>query len=240
MCTKTANSRDIAIIRRSRPNKTPSDRDGGGRRRWTTGLAVGSSLLALVLAVPFMPPRQAVNVAGPIIAAGAYRPQAVRAGQASAADLSEFLPGAPRETIARAERNDAAQTLRIPSDPVSGSFLANVVINGVRVTAIIDTGAQATILSARDARETGADRDVMRSETMAGIGGYTRLNVTHIRSMEIGGQELGGFSAIIGQAGIPYTLLGQTELSRLGRIVIEHGVMTIDRGGDVDPRYRRQ
>ena len=45
--------------------------------------------------------------------------------------------------------------------------------------------------------------------------------------MDVGGQQLGGFNAVIGQAGIPYTLLGQSEISRLGRIVIEDGVMTI-------------
>jgi hypothetical protein len=53
------------------------------------------------------------------------------------------------------------------------------------------------------------------------------LSVTHVRSMEVGGQQLGGFSAAIGQEGIPFTLLGQTEITRLGRIVIEDGVMTI-------------
>ncbi len=109
----------------------------------------------------------------------------------------------------------------------NGSFVANVLMNGVVVRAIIDTGAQCTILSVEDARQTGADRDITHSETMAGIGGYTQLNVTRVRSMNVGGQQLGGFRAVIGQAGIPYTLLGQTEISRLGRIVIEDGVMTI-------------
>jgi len=118
------------------------------------------------------------------------------------------------------------QTMHIRRDP-SGSFVANVLMNGVPVRVIIDTGAQCTILSMQDARQTGADRDIMRSETMAGIGGYTQLNVTRVRSMDVGGQQLGGFNAVIGQAGIPYTLLGQSEISRLGRIVIEDGVMTI-------------
>jgi len=119
------------------------------------------------------------------------------------------------------------QVLRICRDGDTGHFIAPVRINGVNVRAIIDTGAQNTILSARDARITGAAKDIVRSEPMTGIGGYTMLNVTRIHSMEIGGQELGSFTAAIGQEGIPYTLLGQTEIARLGRIVIEDGVMTI-------------
>jgi clan AA aspartic protease (TIGR02281 family) len=155
----------------------------------------------------------------PRIAAAAYRPDG-------------YMPDA-------ATPRAASRRLQISADPASGSFLANVFINGVQITAIIDTGAQATILSARDARATGADRDVTHSETMAGIGGLTQLNVTRIRSMEVGGQELGGFSAVIGQTGIPYTLLGQTELSRLGRIVIQDGVMTIGEAVNQDGTYRR-
>ena len=121
----------------------------------------------------------------------------------------------------------APKTLRIRRDPMTGHFIATIRINGVDVRAIVDTGAQSTILSARDARATGADRDISRSEPMAGIGGYTMLNVTRVRSMEVAGQQLGGFSAAIGQDGIPFTLLGQTEIARLGRIVIDDGVMTI-------------
>lgn len=121
----------------------------------------------------------------------------------------------------------APQSLRIARDRETGHFIAPININGVRVRAIIDTGAQETILSARDARATGANRDIVSTEPMAGIGGYTTLNVTRVHSMEVAGQQLGGFTAAIGQEGIPFTLLGQTEIARLGRIEIEDGVMTI-------------
>lgn len=120
-----------------------------------------------------------------------------------------------------------ARALSIYRDPRTGHFIAPIRINGITIQAIVDTGAQDTILSARDARATGAAHDIVRSEPMAGIGGYTMLNVARLRSMEVAGQNLGSFTAAIGQEGIPYTLLGQTEITRLGRIVIENGVMTI-------------
>jgi clan AA aspartic protease (TIGR02281 family) len=119
------------------------------------------------------------------------------------------------------------QIVHIKRDPMTGHFIAAIRINGVAIRAIVDTGAQTTVLSARDAQATGADRDVTRSEAMAGIGGYSMLRVTHVRSMDVGGQALGGCAASIGEEGIPYTLLGQTEIARLGRIVIENGEMTI-------------
>jgi clan AA aspartic protease (TIGR02281 family) len=159
---------------------------------------------------------------GSVAAYSRYRQPSLVYGQSASTP-----PGAVhRVAYSGGFAGDDSQPLRIRRDP-SGSFVANVLINGVPVRVIIDTGAQCTILSLQDARQTGADQDVTRSQTMAGIGGYTQLAVTRIRSMNVGGQQLGGFNAVIGQAGIPYTLLGQSEISRLGRIVIEDGVMTI-------------
>jgi clan AA aspartic protease (TIGR02281 family) len=128
---------------------------------------------------------------------------------------------------AQGSDGDGGQVLKVHRDPTTGHFVTTIRINGVAVRAIVDTGAQGTILSARDAHATGADREITRSEPMTGIGGYTQLAITHVHSMDVGGQQLGGFTAAIGAEGIPYTLLGQTEIARLGRIVIENGVTTI-------------
>ena len=98
--------------------------------------------------------------------------------------------------------------VRIRRDGATGHFITLVRINGVDVRAIVDTGAQSTILSARDARATHADQDIVRSRPMAGIGGLTLLNVAHLKSMEVGGQQLGGFDAAIGQEGIPIHAAG--------------------------------
>jgi clan AA aspartic protease (TIGR02281 family) len=119
------------------------------------------------------------------------------------------------------------QPLRIRRDRFTGHFIAPVMINGVKVRVIVDTGATGTILSPEDAMATGADRDVTATRPGVGIGGYTTLSMTRVRSMEIGGQRLKAFDADIGQQGIRNTLLGQTEIAKLGRIVIEDNVMTI-------------
>lgn len=120
-----------------------------------------------------------------------------------------------------------AQAVRVPRDSATGHFVATVHMNGVKTRVIIDTGATGTILSPKAAHDTGADRDITHAQYAAGIGGVTTLNATRVRSFVIGGREIGGFDALIGREGIPYTLLGQTELRRLGRIVIEDDVLTI-------------
>lgn len=123
------------------------------------------------------------------------------------------------------------QVVRLKRDGWGGHFVATVRINGVKVKAIIDTGAAYTILTPEAAHQVGADQAVLRTEAAVGIGGMTSVGVTRLRSLEIGGQRFGGVVARIGQSGIPYTLLGQTEIARLGRVVIEDGVMTITPGG---------
>jgi aspartyl protease family protein len=139
----------------------------------------------------------------------------------------EYLPRGTRRVLPDESDTGPGRPLRIVRDPHTGTFVTSVGINGVTVRAIVDTGSLSTILSAGDARASGAIHDVTRSAPIAGIGGVTMLNVTLVRSMNVGGQQLGSFAAVIGQEGIPYTLLGQNEITRLGRIVIENDVMTI-------------
>lgn len=119
------------------------------------------------------------------------------------------------------------KVIRVHRDRMTGHFVASVLINGVRLKAIIDTGAQSSVLSPRDAQLCGADHDIVSSTPMSGITGTTMLNVARVRSFEIAGQNLGSFRAAIGAGDIPYTLLGQTEIAKLGRLVIENGVMEI-------------
>lgn len=126
-----------------------------------------------------------------------------------------------------ADFSGIARPVRVPRDKETGHFVTDVLMNGVKVPVIIDTGATGTILSPGAAKATGAMRDVTHTQNAAGIGGVTQLSVTRIRSFAVGGREIGGFEALIGREGIPYTLLGQTELRRLGRIVIEDDVLTI-------------
>jgi clan AA aspartic protease (TIGR02281 family) len=129
-----------------------------------------------------------------------------------------------------ASQDAKPSALRILRDPATGTFITSIKINGVEVLAIIDTGAANTILSAKDATATGANRQIIDSQAMVGIGGYTRLYIARLQSLEVAGQQLGGISAGVGQQGLGYTLLGQSEITRLGRIEIDGGIMTITPG----------
>lgn len=164
---------------------------------------------------------QQPRIAYPAIDAG-YEPRPQAAPGIAYATASQQRSGSEDDSTF-----GSGQVLRIRRDRFSGHFIVPVVINGVKVRAIIDTGASGTILSPEDAAATGADRDVMYARPGVGIGGATTLYATRVRSLEIGGQHMKAFSADIGQQGIPQTLQGQPEIAKLGRVVIEDGVMTI-------------
>ena len=165
------------------------------------------------------------------VAASAFQPAAIAfATPAGPAPPPAFAPAPVLDTVAYQAPvggDDAPHEVHIRRDPATGHFITAIRVNGVVIHAIVDTGAQSTILSARDAEATGVARDIVSTRPMIGIGGYTMLNVARIRSLEVAGQPLGGFTAAIGQPDLSYTLLGQTEIARLGRIVIEDGVMSI-------------
>ncbi|MEG8052694.1 hypothetical protein QP185_04565 [Sphingomonas aerolata] len=102
-----------------------------------------------------------------------------------------------------------------------------MMVNGVRIRAIVDTGAAYTILlGGRRARRRGRPCRAARGNRDRHRRLYP-LGVARVASVEIGGQSLGRMAMRIGQRGMPYTLLGQPEIARLGRVTIEDGVMTI-------------
>ncbi|USI71945.1 retropepsin-like aspartic protease family protein [Sphingomonas morindae] len=209
-----------------------SEEDGRGR---LVSRRIVTRIMPIALAAAAMPVREA-RFAPPRDGAAFYTPpprlaldeQALAEAPAAEAVLDSQGQDDPAPArLAEADRAGAGGVLRIARDSETGHFIAPVRINGVIVRAIVDTGAQETILSVADAQATGADRATIGSEPMAGIGGMTQLAVARLRSLEVGGQRLGACRVAIGAPGIPYTLLGQTEIGRLGRIVIEGGVMTI-------------
>ncbi|MDB5690788.1 MAG: hypothetical protein JWL91_2664 [Sphingomonas bacterium] len=157
----------------------------------------------------------------------AYSPPAYSAPPPAPAPSRASYLTLASETIDRTGRERARGALRIQRDPITGHFITAITVNGVEIRAIVDTGAANTILSPGDARATGAAGEIVGAQRMVGVGGYTMLNIARIRSLEVAGQDLGGLSTPVGQEGLGYTLLGQSEIARLGRIVIEDGVMTI-------------
>ena len=125
----------------------------------------------------------------------------------------------------------AIPDIRVPRDTATGHFIMPVLMNGVQIRVIIDTGASMTFLSAGDAKATGADARATHKRPMVGIGGATDLGITRIDRFSIGGRDLGGFEAAISEKGLPYTLLGQTEIRKLGRIVIDGDILTVSSSG---------
>lgn len=209
---RTTRSADGATVTRSTTTRTP----GGGSTTVTVTTGPGASW-------GMVSPSWRDD---PITASPPAMPRAVRTtSSAEEPRLAEPDMGLLHDPIVTYDEPGRPVTIR--RDPASGHFITKVVMNGVATRMIIDTGASGTILSPDAARSTGAFRNVTHSRLAAGIGGVTALNATRVRSLVIGGRDIGSFDALIGREGIPHSLLGQTELRRLGRIVIENDVLTI-------------
>ena len=121
----------------------------------------------------------------------------------------------------------ANHAIQVRRDPGTGHFIMPVLMNGVSIPVIIDTGASMTFLSPDAARLTGASGRTTHTRPMVGIGGAINLDMTRIDYFSVGGHEMGSFEAAISEKGLSYTLLGQSEIRKLGRIVIEGDVLTI-------------
>lgn len=126
-----------------------------------------------------------------------------------------------------AQSLSANSSIQVRRDPSTGHFIMPVLMNGVSVPVIIDTGASITFLSPDAAKLTGAYGRATHTRPMVGIGGAINLNMTRIDYFSVAGHEMGGFEAAISEKGLSYTLLGQSEIRKLGRIVIEGDVLTI-------------
>ena len=78
-----------------------------------------------------------------------------------------------------------SRELHVQRDAATGHFIMPVLMNGVRVPVIIDTGASMTFLSPEAARATGASGRTTHSRPMVGIGGATNLSMTRIDRFSI-------------------------------------------------------
>lgn len=91
----------------------------------------------------------------------------------------------------------------------------------------VDTGAEITIVREQDAAAMGAMPTDLHDREIVVIGSVMPLKGATIPSMRIAGVDLGETEVLIGPDTLPFSLLGQKEMSRLGAIEFDGDVMTI-------------
>jgi clan AA aspartic protease (TIGR02281 family) len=104
-------------------------------------------------------------------------------------------------------------------DP-GGSYRARVMIDGVPLQMVVDTGAAASLLSERDARRVFEARDAGRNRAVVTLGGAHLVSRHEVRSVEIGGKTLSNVPVGLAPAA-PVSIIGQDWLAELGPIVLD-------------------
>ncbi|MBN8829111.1 MAG: retroviral-like aspartic protease family protein [Sphingomonadales bacterium] len=101
-----------------------------------------------------------------------------------------------------------------------GAYRAVVVIDGVPLDMIVDTGAARSLLSEQDARRVFRARDAERNRMVVTLGGAHLVNRQEARSVEIGGRTL--LNVPVGLApAATVSVIGQDWLAQLRPIVLD-------------------
>lgn len=91
----------------------------------------------------------------------------------------------------------------------------------------VDTGAEVTILRQSDAAAMGAQLEPLHDSQVRAVGSTLSMKGAVIPAMTAAGVDFTNTRVLIGPDNLPYSLLGQTEIARLGRVEFEGDVMRI-------------
>lgn len=121
----------------------------------------------------------------------------------------------------------ASRIITLPRD-ASGHFYADMVVNGVTIEFLVDTGATGIAMSRKDARAAGIDvlflKYTLQAQTANGI---VKMAPVHLRSVALGQTKLYDFPAHVLEGELQGSLLGMTFLSQFSEIEILAGEMRL-------------
>lgn len=91
----------------------------------------------------------------------------------------------------------------------------------------IDTGAEITIVREQDAAAMGAVPTDLHDREVIVIGSVMPMKGATVPAMRVAGVDLGETEILIGPDTLPFSLLGQKEIARLGAVEFDGDVMTV-------------
>lgn len=116
----------------------------------------------------------------------------------------------------------------IPRDADSLLFFLPVMIGGVRVVMIVDSGCTYSILTPDDAKLLAGKLTPAGDVVGAGITGTARMDIVTTPPMSVGGRDLGPRRMVIGKEGVGVSLLGMHELMDIGTVTIGRDTIVIE------------
>ena len=107
-----------------------------------------------------------------------------------------------------------------------GHFMTQGNINGKAVEFMVDTGATAVSLSAADAKRIGLKYEDGQKIMTSTANGNARAYLVRLNSVRIKDVEVYDVEAVVGEASMPFVLLGNSFLTRF-QMKRENDIMTL-------------
>ena len=150
------------------------------------------------------------------VAGYGYRYEAQAVGQRV---LGELVPGYAANT------GEASVTVRAGPN---GHYRVQAVVDGARLTFLVDTGASDVVLSLTDARKLGFNPDTLAYTLLyATANGMVRGAPVILGEIAIGGIRVTNVAASVNQAPMAGSLLGMSFLGRLSAYEVRNGSLTL-------------
>jgi len=161
---------------------------------------------AAALAGIFAPARQTAEAGSPVAGNTSRQTSAVATGQ-----QDQWFAG----------------EVRLPRQP-DGHFYVDAAIDGQVTRMLVDTGASVVALTGEDAQAIGLTLDPAEVRPVArGASGVVHGVPVTLQNLSLEGLETRNVQAIIVPDGLGMSLLGQSFLSRIGRVEIHDGTMVL-------------
>lgn len=120
-------------------------------------------------------------------------------------------------------------TLRLPQS-FDGHYYADLIINGIEVEFVVDTGATSIVLSHSDAARAGIPMDNLRYfGTAETANGDVRVAGIMLSTVKLADWVDYDLRALVTEGDTSTSLLGMTYLSRFSRIEIVDGTLLLHR-----------
>ena len=135
-------------------------------------------------------------------------------------DRATVEAGGKRRVLARGQTYSSgaaasgAQSVTL-SAGAGGHFMADGQINGGAIRFLVDTGASAVAIPAREATRLRIDYRSGQRGTTQTAGGPTAMYIVRLDSVRVGNIELQNIDAMVIEQGLDISLLGNTFLNRM-------------------------
>ncbi|WP_284616509.1 retropepsin-like aspartic protease family protein [Aquabacterium humicola] len=123
------------------------------------------------------------------------------------------LGAAPAAVVGAGATSSSGSQIVLPVGQ-GGHFTANGSINGKPVRFMVDTGATVVAMSASEANRLGLDWRRGERAVSSTAGGLVPVYQVMLQSVRIGDVEVFNVEAVVMQAEMPFTLLGNSFLGR--------------------------